>query len=321
MTDIERQLAQEYAERQTQAKAQVAARIDEVTARDAEISRLQAKQRALFGAATRDMMVHKDQTEQITASLKQHIHAIAEQITARLEGLGLPGDYLEPHYECPICEDTGYLGEFSTTVCNCRKLRRAQLMREASGINAKAGQSFESFDRAAFPSDEQYQLNLKALALCEAYAAGLTSGGKLNLVLMGESGLGKTFLLNCVAERALENGVPALMMTAFNMLGAMREYHFGATGEGNLLSQMTSCELLLIDDLGTEPMLRNITVEYLFMLLNERMTKGLHTAVATNLSGEELQSRYGERVLSRMMDRRAGEFIRLRGNDLRFTRP
>ena len=78
---------------------------------------------------------------------------------------------------------------------------------------------------------------------------------------------------------------------------------------------MLTCPLLLIDDLGTEPVLRNITVEYLFLLLNER--EGMATVTATNLTPAQLMNRYGERVCSRLLDKRQSEVILLKGQDLR----
>ena len=75
--------------------------------------------------------------------------------------------------------------------------------------------------------------------------------------------------------------------------------------------------LLLIDDLGTEPMMRNITVEYLFTLLNERIAAKRHTVIATNLSPVQLQERYGERVMSRILDRSRGVALKFVGRDVR----
>ena len=97
----------------------------------------------------------------------------------------------------------------------------------------------------------------------------------------------------------------------------MRRQHF-ADGSGEVdFEQLLSVPLLLIDDLGSEPMMRNITVEYLFTLLNERMAARRHTVIATNLSPLQLQQTYGERVSSRLLDRTRCAVIKLEGKDLR----
>ncbi len=318
MTRIDTQLAREYAQQRAQNEREREERIADALERDPEIGRLMDALRTRFAVSTREMLSNRQNTQILADALKRDVRAMQARIRARLSGLGLPEDALELKYRCDKCRDSGFLGEAGSEMCSCYKLRRVALMRQDANLLNADDQTFEAFDLAAFPEGGQRARAKAAKTLCEKYADGIASGGRLNLILMGESGLGKTFLLNCVAGRAIQRGVPAMAMTAFHMLGAMRDYHFGQTGEDGLLSQMISCELLLIDDLGTEPMLRNITVEYLFMLLNERMNARRHTVIATNLSPEELQARYNERVLSRLMDKQKGEFILMTGTDLRF---
>ena len=316
MTDIERKLVAIYDEKKKRAEDDCDARRRALTANDPIVAQLETEQRQRFAHAMRDAL---KQTPAEAASLKKDIATIRIALANRISELKLPADYLSMRYECDLCKDTGYLGDFSSEPCRCRKLLKTQLMREAAGITAAKHQTFENFSRDIFKSDEQYRAALNAKGICERYVQEMP-GGTLNLVLMGESGLGKTFLLNGIADCAIGKGIPALMMTAFHMFGAMRSYHFGENGEGNMLDEMINAELLLIDDLGSEPMMRNITIEYLFNLLNERMIAGRHTAIATNLSPEQLKTHYGERVLSRLFDRSKGEFIQLRGSDLRYAK-
>ena len=139
----------------------------------------------------------------------------------------------------------------------------------------------------------------------------------MNLLLSGSGGLGKTFLLNCVFERVISRGFSAVRITAFRMLEAMRRQCFGAADGDVSFDQLLEAPLLLVDDLGSEPMMKNITVEYLFTLLNERMAAGRRTVIATNLSPVQLKERYGERVASRLLDRSKGLLIQLEGKDLR----
>ena len=97
----------------------------------------------------------------------------------------------------------------------------------------------------------------------------------------------------------------------------MRKQHVGSDELFDGFTSLLEAPLLLIDDLGTEPMMRNITVEYLFTLLNERMANKRHTVIATNLTPLQLQERYGERVASRLLDRSQTLPLLLRGKDLR----
>jgi len=182
-----------------------------------------------------------------------------------------------------------------------------------------AAQTFAAFDANIIPEENGQRRQMLAVRdVCEDYVAQYPDYPYLNLLLTGAGGLGKTFLLNCVYAAAVEKGVAALRVTGFRMLEAMRGMHVGAGEEdGSAFRSMLEAPLLFIDDLGTEPMLRNITVEYLFVLLNERMAARRHTVVATNLTPVQIQERYGERVSSRMLDRTRCAVMQLRGTDLR----
>ena len=142
-----------------------------------------------------------------------------------------------------------------------------------------------------------------------------------NLLLYGPGGVGKTFLLNCVFARLLERGFSGVRITAYRMHETMRLKHIGAPEEAQGFEELIQTPILVIDDLGTEPMLRNITVEYLFTLLNERCAAGRATLIATNLSPAELKERYGERVASRLLDRSRCVTVRMAGADLRQGKP
>ena len=178
-------------------------------------------------------------------------------------------------------------------------------------------QCFERFDLTRFPeADGQRSQMAAARRICEDYANQFPEGSFRNLLLTGAGGLGKTFLLNCIYARVCDRGLSAVRVTAFKLFEAMRRQHMGDGAESDFAS-LVEAPLLLIDDLGTEPMMRNITVEYLFMLLNERAANKRHTVIATNLTPVQLQERYGERVSSRLLDRSVCGAVQLRGRDLR----
>ena len=113
------------------------------------------------------------------------------------------------------------------------------------------------------------------------------------------------------AEVMAGNGIPV------RLFEAMRGAGFGDEQKAREFDRLMGAEILLIDDLGTEPMVRNITVEYLFSLINERTGGGMHTVIATNLSFEDLKNRYTERISSRLLDKNGFEVVGLAGEDLR----
>ena len=178
-------------------------------------------------------------------------------------------------------------------------------------------ETFETFDQSIYPSDAQRRQMLSARRIVENFADTFPKTGKHNLLLLGQSGLGKSFLLNSIAARALTRGIALRKVTAYTLLDhLLAGIRRNADGAGPFLST----PLLLIDDLGTEPMLQNITLEYLFSILNERRNASLHTVIASNLSVEKLQERYGERVFSRLVSADDTQLLQLTGENLRLVR-
>lgn len=317
-SELDARLEAEYQKKRAEAQRAQWAREARAEGLDPEIGRILRSRHAQFMAAARGALAGPDAARAAAALLQRFIDETRSGLNARLAALNLPEDYLNPRYECPACEDTGWLDDYRRTPCACRAKREVELLMDGAGLN-RVWRGFEEFDERVYPTDEQKRQAISARGLCEAYADRFPENEKPNLLLVGEIGLGKTFLLEAIAERVSARRLPALSVSAFRMLEAMRAYHFGSVGEDAAFRRMVECDLLLIDDLGTEPMLNNVTVEYLFTLLNERCAARRHTVVATNLLPGDLMKRYGERVMSRLLDTRLCCAIRLSGADLRLS--
>ena len=210
------------------------------------------------------------------------------------------------------------MGEAPARFCECFEARLRLRQYEDGSMAGLDEQNFGRFDPAFIPeADRQRELMCGAREVCERYADGFPDTERRNLLLTGAGGLGKTFLLNCIFERVTSRGLSAVRITAFRMFELMRQQHMANDDRFDGFSALIEAPLLLIDDLGTEPMMRNITVEYLFTLLNERNAGKRHTVVATNLSPAQIKERYGERVASRLLDRTSTIPVQLKGKDLR----
>ena len=295
-------------------------RIAEAGRIDPEIARLRAENMSLAFDTMRRIMALQDQQERVTAAqqMKQRGVFNNHEIRRRLAAAGLPEDYLDLQYRCRTCRDTGYVGDAPSRFCDCFESRLRVMQYENGTMSGTDEQCFARFDLSLFPEEDglrsRMEMNRK---FCELYADSFPNTAFPNIVLSGGTGLGKTFLLNCIYERVVSRNFPAIRVTAFRMFEAMRRQHFG-NPEGELdFEQMLNVPLLLIDDLGSEPMVKNITREYLFTLLNERMAAGRHTVIATNLSTDELEEVYGERVKSRLSDQRRSTVLKFTGKDLR----
>ena len=225
---------------------------------------------------------------------------------------GFSKDMLKVHFNCPLCRDTGWIGEAERKPCACR-LKLLAEKDPAMGINSR--QTFERFSEDIFPTEEQRRQTRTACRWCEQYADSLPAPEKKNLLLTGMAGLGKTYLCNAIAYRALSRGIEARIITAY---GFIREVLDGIrTKTGSIPEFCLHVPLLVIDDLGSESVIPNISEEALFSVLNERIHAGKPTVVATNLSYAALQERYGERVTSRLADRTVTQAIQLTGENLR----
>ena len=232
--------------------------------------------------------------------------ALQRERAALLKGMGYPEDYLEEKPACPLCGDTGYRGD---GLCSCLKKYYAQeQIRELSRMLDIGSQSFDTFeldwyspDRGSLPRSprENAQRNLN---LCRDFAARFRPGRE-NLLLFGAPGLGKTFLSACIARVVSEDGFSVVYDTAGHVFSQFESAKFRRDDDGDTagedVERCMNCDLLILDDLGTE-MTTSFVQSALYQLLNGRLLAGKSTVISTNLDPEELGRRYGAPLLSRL---------------------
>jgi|LSQX01.1.fsa_nt_gb DNA replication protein DnaC len=253
--------------------------------------------------------------------IEESTRQINAQIKALLKEHDLPEDYLEPVFQCKICEDSGYVGEVEKALCACVTRRYHELL--SGEMDTPHSPSFERFDLTVFPEvalDHQGTTQRMLMSVlkqhCERFADAVPEG-RLNLLLYGPSGLGKTYLLKCVAKRVRERGIHTLTLNANALLNHIRQAYFARDEEVD--EPYYSVPLLLIDDLGTEPLWENITLEQLFALLEHRIQNRLQTVISTNLPLEQLRERYTRRIYSRLLDQNQSLVLQFMGQDVRLT--
>ena len=226
-----------------------------------------------------------------------------------LTDAGYPADYTALRYECDACSDTGYLDDGKMCTCMREKLIAAGYA--SSGLGALLReQSFDNYSLDYFRTDERTWR-----ARCHAYHtlredAEQFQGGNApqpsgSLLLVGGTGLGKTHLSTAVAKTVLDKGYDVLYATAVSLLGDFEMARFGnsgAAGDTGMLSDTSryfDCDLLIIDDLGTE-VSNQFTVSCLYNIINTRLSLRRPTIISTNLMQEELRRRYWDRITSRL---------------------
>lgn len=243
---------------------------------------------------------------------QQKIDALCHEAQMLLAERGIAPDSLKPRFECALCEDTGFVGT-EKRPCACLKKRLLQAEYASSGLAEKA--TFAAFDASLYRDETQKKRSLKAKRILEEYAENLSFNGAKGLLLLGEVGVGKTFLLDCVGHAAMEQGLSVKKYTAYNLVDKMLQDI--RERQGGFAASFTEADLLIIDDLGTEPSIPNITYEGLFGVVNERQNADKATAIATNLSPKEILDTYGERLFSRITSPRLFTVLELKGDSLR----
>jgi DNA replication protein DnaC len=257
--------------------------------------------------------------------LKDTISKLNARKVELLTRESLPADYLQMRYQCSKCRDTGYI---NNEKCNCFKQAIADLM--YSDSNIKAILANERFSKISFRyySDDYVDeaLGLSPLSNMQKVVAGCKNFVKHfhknhdNLLLLGNTGVGKTFLANCIAKDLLDHGYTVIYLTAFRLFDILEKHKFGKDEDSsqtasNQFDYILDCDLLIIDDLGTE--LNNaFTNSQLYLIINERLLKQKSTIISTNLSLPNINTNYGERIFSRIVSsynvqRIIGEDIRL----------
>lgn len=254
----------------------------------------------IFGEALKGK---KGLTERI-ASLKKETEELAETRRAILRSSGYDVNYTEPKYECEKCSDTGYTKDGK--MCQCLRLALTKAGFESSGM-AKLikKQTFDNFSLDYYTGAEREKME-KNLAHASDFAADVARGEYRNILFMGTTGLGKTHLSSAVAKNVIEGGCDVVYESAQNIFSDF-EYERFSRSYGDATPSKTKkyfdCDLLIIDDLGTE-VSNQFTVSCLYNLLNSRIVAEKSMLISTNVAKSDLLERYSDRITSRLF----GEF-------------
>ena len=239
----------------------------------------------------------KDGLEERIATIKAKNKELQEKRASILAGVNLSEDYTDMKYECDKCKDQGYINE---KMCSC--LRNALITKqlEASGVGQLiSGQSFENFSLEMYPSDVRENMSCLFDDL-KRYADEFTKDSA-NLLFVGGTGLGKTHLSTAVAKTVIEKEYYVIYETATNIFSDFESDRFRDrySDEKPVATKYMECDLLIIDDLGTE-VVTNFTVSCLYNLINTRLNKKLPIILSTNLNSQEIRKLYNDRITSRL---------------------
>lgn len=283
------------------------------------------KEIKLFSISLSKIFLSKpeDLEEQVN-KLRQQVENLKKERKIIYQKNNIPEDYLEIEYQCPKCEDTGYAPDGSKCSCFNREII-GNLYQVSNMIHMLGKENFNTFDINVF-SNETYknekltprQNMYYVLEISEDFCTNFNTTN-MNLLFYGGTGLGKTFMCNCIAHELINREISVLYQTSFSLFEIIENHKFykmNETEENRINYKMIfDCDLLIIDDLGTE-VSNSFTNAELFNIINERMITEKKTIISTNLSLEQLRDTYSDRITSRIFN----NFVPLKfyGKDLRF---
>ena len=269
--------------------------------------------------------------EQDSLDLASEIQKIRDQKNRLLSSHGFTSDYLKPVYECEDCQDTGYIDGVK---CHCFEKEIVRFLYSQSNLqDILEHENFSQFRLEYYPDDYTEEATgqtprdnmLGILDTVKSFLANFsdnpdTPDGHGNLLLYGNTGVGKTFLTNCIAKELLDRSYTVVYLTSLKLFDILEKNKFRKQEHATLDEQIAyilASDLLIIDDLGTE-LSNSFTASQLYYLIEERRINHRSTIISTNLSFSDIRERYSERILSRFIG--YYDFKQIVGEDIRIQK-
>ena len=266
-----------------------------------------------YNAARFDLFKAKrDGSTAKIAELNEKIEALKSEMRRIKAEKKIDDGMLLPHYSCAYCKDTGVTsdGKF----CSCyKKFVQGEALRTL-GLTERV---YPDYDDLAKESENRLDaIYEKMRNYIEKFP-----NSKSPLVISGEVGVGKSMLALSTAGKIAEKGYNVIFLTAYELHAVFLKYASAPFGEKDVyVETLTDCDLLVIDDLGCEPLLGNVSLQCLYGVINERSANSKPFIITTNLTGDMIAERYGEVLFSRIFNKRSGVEIRISGKDLRLKK-
>ena len=313
-----------YERKRDKAESELEYRIKDVYSQIPEIKSIDDEVSKIGLELAKLVLLNPQDKDSIIAQSKDKMHELKLKKEELLNRYNVPNGYLDLQHSCNVCKDKGFLQNGHK--CNCLKQEIINEAYKMSNLSRMLeNQNFNNINTNIF-SDEIFEGSnisprqnfLQIVSTCESFVFNFDRDNDENLLFYGDTGLGKTFMCNCIAKSLLDRGHLVIYQTAFKMFEIIEDYKF-KNSENHIskdnYDNLFDCDLLIIDDLGTE-LTNSFTNSELFNILNTRLLTGKKTIISTNLSPMQLGSNYAQRIFSRIFDR--FKMVKFIGNDLRW---
>ena len=220
-----------------------------------------------------------------------------------LVDFGYDEDYLDIHYTCDFCKDTGYVNGIR---CRCfNDLLRSFAVKEMNKESNVKLENFKDFEISYYPDETDINTKINPrqkmtanYQACREYVKNFSLSSP-SLFFSGKTGLGKTFMSSCIANELLLNGFNVAFDTIQNYLRCIENEHFGRSTDFDTLNILSNADLVILDDLGSE-FTSAFYSSALYNIINTRLNKGVPTIISSNMTLAELQNKYDDRIISRL---------------------
>lgn len=294
-----------YQQQQFQNKHEQDRRIEEVYRRIPVMAELDQEILTQSAAMARERLLGGDGR---IPEMKEKLLDLREQKQVLLRSAGFSSDYMEMRYHCRECQDTGYAGDKK---CRCFQQARIEMLYAQSNIREILKQeNFDTFSYRYFDDDtvipginKTYAGYMRQVVeRCRQFVRDFPEKGG-NILFTGDTGVGKTFLTNCIARELIVQYCSVIYLSAHDLFSIFSQHTFSYDTDESMeevYQDILDCEMLIIDDLGTE-VNNTFVTSRLFYCINERLNRKRGTIISTNLTIDMLRDIYSERITSRLM--------------------
>lgn len=252
----------------------------------------------------------KSVSQQQKEDALREIEENEKAIVSYLESKGLGAESIKPKYFCKKCNDTG---EIDGKECECIKTLVQEIVYKENPLLKEGGENLSGIDFDFYGEEKDIKRKY-----AEYLDKTMSGGEKAYYLLVGKTGTAKTYIALTALKQEFIKGRSVKAISSIKLNKSFLNYHCARIENKDALWQeIAGADVMLIDDLGVEQLLNNVTVPYLYELLIDRLDKV--TFITTNLDVIELEKRYGQRILSRLLDKKLSTAINFKGKDLRFN--
>lgn len=322
-----RTLLLEYERKRTNAESRSESRVKEIYKKYPRLAEIEEERSRVGLKAMRLTAYGLDGAKSASEFMKSEFERLRKEENEICALYNIPEDYKEVKYECDMCKDRGVLDEGGK--CKCLEQKIIEICYDRSNMkNLLVTQNFDMLDMdvysdlpgASLSGMSQKELMKENIKLSKMFIENVGSNNGKSLVFQGKSGTGKTYLSSCIANEVIRKGKTVVYKPAGDIVKLVSKMQFGGDYSSEVVSEynnLLDCDLLIIDDLGTE-MVTKFVVSELYTIINSRIISGKKFIISTNLSTNELDKSYTSRIVYRLIE--SCSFLEFAGANLRVNK-